>query len=79
MPEGTSAAAGEAAEGAQAQLAALNQLRAAADDAQDYLLSLVQQLLQVIKLGAGWVVGCCTLAGLWVWVCSVSAHAVSAT
>lgn len=42
---GASAAA--AIEQAQVQLAALNQLRAAADDAQDFLLSLVQQLLQV--------------------------------
>jgi len=79
-PEGTPAAADEAAEVAQAQLAALNQLRAAADDAQDFLLSLVQQLLQVIRLGAGCVVACSrcwTSTGLW--VCSVSAHAASAT
>lgn len=41
------AAAAAATEQAQVQLAALNQLRAAADDAQDFLLSLVQQLLQV--------------------------------
>lgn len=44
---GAAAAAAAATEQAQVQLAALNQLRAAADDAQDFLLSLVQQLLQV--------------------------------
>jgi hypothetical protein len=41
------AAAAAAREQARVQLGALNQLRAAADDAQDFLLSLVQQLLQV--------------------------------
>jgi hypothetical protein len=51
----TAAAARAAAEAqVAAQVAALTQLRGAADDAQDFLLSLLQQLLQVCAGAVSW-------------------------